>query len=104
MIDCTITAVSQEMNLEQNVTLTYLVLRLANGSVLRAAVDESTAASVIALHTQANGMPVSSLRPVVQKPVAPPPPAKEESAPPPPVDLEEREMPSDSNETEGVYV
>lgn len=77
MLECAITSVSQDLDLEKNVTLTFLVIRLPNGVLLRAAVDEETASQVIAMQVAARGAPQS----VVATPQRPAPPPVE-----PPVD------------------
>lgn len=70
MLECVITAVSQDLDLEANATLTFLVIRLPNGVQLRVAVDEDAAAQVISLQVAARGAP----RSVVEAPQRPAPP------------------------------
>lgn len=57
MIDCTITGIAQEMDFEQGVTLTYLLIRLPDGTNIRSPVDENSAAAVIKLQVEAKGAP-----------------------------------------------
>jgi hypothetical protein len=57
MIDCAITGIAQELDFEQNVTVTYLTLKLPNGSSLRVAVDDAAAATVMEQHVHTKGQP-----------------------------------------------
>lgn len=66
MIDCTISGVSQDMDFEQGVTVTYLLVRLPSGQTIRAAVDESAAALVIGLQVKAAGAPRAVAHPAAQ--------------------------------------
>ncbi len=99
MLDCTIVGISQDMDLEQNITVTYLSLRLSTGQVLRAAVDDEAASVVVDMQVRSRGMPraaaVASAHPApVRPPPVPPaqPPQAEEleeydTAPPGPSEL-----------------
>jgi hypothetical protein len=62
MIDCTITGISQEMDFEQGVTLTYLSVRLPNGRLVRAAIDDDTATAVVELQVKNKGTPKPVMR------------------------------------------
>ena len=64
MIDCVITGISQEMDFEQGASMTYLTVRLPNGRLVRAAIDDETAAEVVGLQVKNKGMP----RPVMRAP------------------------------------
>jgi hypothetical protein len=77
MIDCTITGIAQELDFEQNTTVTYLTLVLPNGSSLRVAVDDEAAATVMEQHVQVKGQPKSAVRvpPAVRKAASAPTPA-----------------------------
>lgn len=81
MLDCTIVGISQEMDFEQNMTVTYLVVRLPDGHVIRSAVDEEAAAAVVELQVQANGAPKAANRPprhqAAKRAEAPPAPSEE---------------------------
>ncbi len=63
MLDCTITGVRQDLDLERNVTTTFLVLRLPDGKLLRAAIDDAAAATVVALSVAQSGEPTAALPP-----------------------------------------
>jgi hypothetical protein len=69
MLECTITGISQEMDFERNETVTYLGLRLTNGVLLRAAIDEAAAAAIVGMQVEAKGAPKPAARP---GPVPPP--------------------------------
>lgn len=68
-MDCTIAGISQEMNLEENVTTTFLLLRLPDGQQVRAAIDDAAAVIVVAMSVAEKGQP----RPAVSAPMAPMP-------------------------------
>jgi hypothetical protein len=89
MLECTIVGISQEMDFEQNATVTYLLVRLANGKVLRAAIDEEDAASVVELQVKEAGAPRAVPR-------APRPQARERPPPPPP-EMDEDEVDENGN-------
>src|SRR5208282_3557646 len=61
-LDCTIAGVSQDMSLEENVTTTFLVIRLPNGQQIRAATDDAAAAAVVGLSVAQSGPPRSAMR------------------------------------------
>ncbi len=83
MIDCTITGISQELDFEQNTTVTYLTLVLPNGSSLRVAVDDDAAAAVMEQHVQTKGQPKAAVRapPAARKVAAAPASAPVPEAP-----------------------
>lgn len=62
MLDCVITGISQDMDFEQGLTLTYLVVRLPNGALLKAAVDDGAATEVLALQAELKGLPRPAIR------------------------------------------
>lgn len=47
MLACTIIGISQEMRFDENTTLTYLMLRLPNGLLVRAGVDEDVVEAIV---------------------------------------------------------
>jgi hypothetical protein len=61
MLDCTITGISQDMDLTRNVTTTFLVLRLPDGKTLRAAINDTAAAQIVALSVAQNGEPTAAM-------------------------------------------
>src|ERR1700677_2869838 len=76
MLDCIITNISQDLDLEQNVTTTFLLLRLPDGQTIRTAVDDAAAAIVVALSVSQRGEPQSSMQtqPIQQAAQQAPPP------------------------------
>lgn len=77
MLSCIITGLSQDMSFEQDVTLTYLLLRLPDGSTLRAAVDQEAATQVLRVQAKNGGIPQPGVR--VAPMVPPSPPADEDT-------------------------
>jgi hypothetical protein len=73
-LDCTIAGVSQDMSLGENVTTTFLVIRLPNGSHIRAAIDDAAAAAVVGLSVAQSGPPRSAMRTPSAALDPPPPP------------------------------
>jgi hypothetical protein len=73
-LDCTIAGVSQDMSLGENVTTTFLVIRLPNGSHIRAAIDDAAAAAVVGLSVAQSGPPRSAMRTPSAGLDPPPPP------------------------------
>lgn len=71
MLDCTIVGITQSMDFEQNVTLTYLNVRLPGGEQLQAAIDEETAAKVVGLMVKTKGMPRAAMQVPAPLPAAP---------------------------------
>jgi hypothetical protein len=83
-LDCVIAGVSQDMSFGENVTTTFLLIRLPDGQHVRAAIDDMAAAAVVALSVAQNGQPTSAMRVNgVHAPVPPPatPPAPRGQAP-----------------------
>lgn len=74
MFTCQVTGIAQEMDFEENVTRTFLLVELPNGARIRAAIDEDAAAQVVALSVQTKGQPRPALAP-------PPPSAMQRPAP-----------------------
>jgi hypothetical protein len=62
-LDCIIAGISQDMNFDENVTMTFLLIRLPDGKQFRAAIDDPTAAAVVALSVAQNGQPRAAMRP-----------------------------------------
>jgi hypothetical protein len=71
-LECIIAGISQDMSFEENVTTTFLHLRLPDGQQLRVAVDDAAAASVVALSVAQNGQPRTTPRSSLPAPPAPP--------------------------------
>jgi len=79
MLTCDITGIAQEMDLAHNITLTYLVLRLPDGTLLRAGIDDNAAAAVVQIHARSYGPPKAQTfpdlapteEPVPQEPASP---------------------------------
>jgi hypothetical protein len=51
------------MIFEENVTVTFLLIRLPDGKQIRAAIDDAAAAAVVGLSVVQNGQPRSAVRP-----------------------------------------
>lgn len=78
-MDCQIVGLTQDMNFDDNISQTFVVLQLPDGTRVRAAVDEKTAEKVVTLRVQAHGLPrVSTRTPaaVDEAPLAPAPPVE----------------------------
>lgn len=71
-LECVIAGVSQDMSFGENVTMTFLLIRLPDGQHVRAAIDDTAAAAVVSLAVARNGQPAPAMR--VANGVAPPPP------------------------------
>jgi hypothetical protein len=73
MLECVITGISQELDFENNVTVTYLSLRLPNGALLRTSVDEVAAATIVEMQVKAKGAPTPAVKPgpAIRPPAAP---------------------------------
>jgi hypothetical protein len=61
-LDCTIAGVSQDMSLGENVTTTFLILRLPDGQQIRAAIDDAAAAAVVGMSVAQSGPPRAAVR------------------------------------------
>ena len=84
MLDCTITCVRQDMDLERNVTTNFLVLRLPDGKLLRVAIDDAAAATVVALSIAQRGEPTAALPAMeTEQEQDDRPPQPQQSLPPP---------------------
>jgi hypothetical protein len=57
MLTCDILGISQEMDFEQNVTVTFLRLRLPDGRVLSVPIEEDVAAVIVAHQVETRGVP-----------------------------------------------
>jgi hypothetical protein len=68
MLDCQIVGLAQDMDFEENVSQTFLVVQLSNGERVRAAIDDATAQKVVELQVQARGVPRSVARVAVVPP------------------------------------
>ena len=68
MLKCVITGISQDMDFSKNRTVTFVLLQLPNGDVLRAAIDESAAAAIIALQVATDGAPQPAIAPSMRAP------------------------------------
>lgn len=84
MLNCVILGMSQNFDFEQNAAVTYLALRLPNNEVIQIAIDEETAATVIAMQVKQAGVPGAPASPrpppvraAAQAPAPRPPPAPE---------------------------
>lgn len=69
MFDCTVLGLSQSLDFESNAMTTYVALRLPDGAVIQAAVDEEAAATIMGLQVSTKGAP----KPAPTKPIASPP-------------------------------
>jgi hypothetical protein len=61
-LSCVIAGVSQDMSLEENITTTFLLIRLPDGQQIRAAIDDTAAAAVVGLSVAQSGPPRSAMR------------------------------------------
>jgi hypothetical protein len=57
MLSCTIKGIAQDMDLETNEVITYLVLRLADDTIIKAIIDEETATAVMTAQQAEKGPP-----------------------------------------------
>lgn len=61
-LDCTIAGISQDMSFGENVTMTFLLIRLPDGQQVRAAIDDAAASAVVALSVAQSGQPTPAMR------------------------------------------
>jgi hypothetical protein len=81
-LQVSITAITQEMQLESGTSATYLVLRLSSGELLRALIDDEGASAVVQLAVAQNGAPRPRAVPTAPSVRTPRLAVQEEASPP----------------------